>query len=165
MNPISDYISYQEATYSPIALSNGIDNKPNADELDNMRMIAEDIFIPLRAGLGNRPIHINSFFRSKELNKKIGGVYNSQHLCNNNCAAMDLDNDHVRQGPTNKEIFEYIRDYLFFDQLICEYPDEQGNPSWVHVSKCKVFEKNRMEVLQSEYIIVEGKRKRQYIRL
>jgi hypothetical protein len=31
-------------------------------------------------------------------------------------------------------VFDYIKNNLNFDQLILEYPDEFGTPSWVHVS-------------------------------
>ena len=42
--------------------------------------------------------------------------------------AADLDMDDVGTGVTNKEIFEYIKDNLDFDQVINEF-----NYSWVHV--------------------------------
>ena len=42
---------------------------------------------------------------------------------------MDIDNDHI-DGPTNQEIFEYIRNNLDFDQLINEF-----NYNWIHRSE------------------------------
>lgn len=34
----------------------------------------------IRADFGNRPIHINSWYRPPTVNKGVGGAYNSQHL-------------------------------------------------------------------------------------
>ena len=131
MDKISDHISYNEATSSYLALKYGIINIPNEIQLKNMILLAEAIFEPLRAFVG-KPIAVTSFFRSKALNSKLKGSRTSQHMANNG-AAMDLDAD-IYGYTTNKEIFEYIKNNLEFDQLIAEYPDDKGNPSWVHVS-------------------------------
>jgi zinc D-Ala-D-Ala carboxypeptidase len=37
------------------------------------------------------------------------------------------------KGPTNAEVFNYIRENLNFDQLIWEF-GTKTNPDWVHVS-------------------------------
>jgi hypothetical protein len=131
MDKISDHISYNEATSSYLALKYGITNIPNEIQLKNMILLAEAVFEPLRAFIGY-PLAITSFFRSKALNSKLKGSRTSQHMANNG-AAMDIDAD-VYGHTTNKEIFDYIKDNLNFDQLIAEYPDDKGNPSWVHVS-------------------------------
>lgn len=157
MDNISRHISYREATFSITALRKNIDNTPGENELDNMQFIAETVFELLRILLGDRPITISSFFRSRELNEEVGGDPGSQHMCNNFSAAMDLDNDNSRRGPTNRQIFEAIRDNMHFDQLINEFPDAMGNPSWVHVSiRNDDLSKNRREVLVSQW--VNGKR-------
>lgn len=131
MDKISKHITYNEATSSYLALKYGIINIPNEFQLKNMILLAEAIFEPLREFVG-RPIAVTSFFRSKALNSKLKGSRTSQHMANNG-AAMDLDAD-VYGYITNKDIFDYIRENLDFDQLIAEYPDDKGNPSWVHVS-------------------------------
>ena len=76
---ISDHITYKEATQSNTAIRKGIDNTPNDEQLLNIIEIAKKVFEPLRNGLGDKPIRINSFFRSLELNKAIGGSTKSQH--------------------------------------------------------------------------------------
>lgn len=152
MDRISKHISYREATFSITALRLGIDNTPSEMQLENMRFIAETIFEPLRILLGDRPIRISSFFRCEQLNKAIGGSPNSQHMCLGYAAAMDLDNDNSKAGASNKMIFEVIRDNFYYDQLINEFPDSKGNPSWVHVSiRSDDLSKNRNEVLVSYY--------------
>ena len=84
---ISKHISYKEATRSTTAMRLSVENKPNDYELQNMELIAEKVFEPLRKAV-NGPIKINSFFRSEDLNKAIGGSTRSQH-CQGR--AIDLD--------------------------------------------------------------------------
>jgi plasmid maintenance system killer protein len=140
---ISEHITYREAVFSATAIRRRIDNTPNEEQLRNMKILAEKVFEPLRAGLGNKPIRINSFFRSVTLNHLIGGSITSQH-CANNGAAMDIDND-MFGNPDNLTIFNYIKGNLEFDQLINEYPNDDLTPSWVHVSYNEG--KNRKQVL------------------
>jgi len=149
MEKISEHISLKEAIFSKTAMDNSIKNIPTEEQLKYMKVIAEKIFEPLRKGLGDRPILISSFFRSKDLNDFIGGSSSSQHLCLNGDAAMDLDNDSLG-SPSNTEIFNYIKDNLEFDQLIWEFGDDK-KPDWVHVSYRSEL-RNRKEVLKSLYI-------------
>jgi hypothetical protein len=90
-------------------------------------LLAEKIFEPIREFVG-APVYISSFYRSKSLNSAVGGSLSSQHC---RMEAMDIDMDGT--DTTNKEIFDFIKDNLDFDQLINEFP-VNGNPSWVHVS-------------------------------
>lgn len=147
MKNISKHITYKEATQSYVAIRYGIDNDPEEHQLRNMIMLAEMVFEPLRAFF-NRPIGITSFYRSSALNSKLKGSRTSQHMANNG-AAIDLDGD-IYGGVTNKELFDYIRLNLNFDQLISEFPDRESNPAWVHVSY-KQFG-NRRQVLEAHSI-------------
>ena len=72
---ISEHISYKEGVYSNTAIRRGIDNTPNDEQLNNMELIAENVFEPLREYVSG-PIKINSFFRCPELNTAIGVVVN-----------------------------------------------------------------------------------------
>lgn len=139
---ISEHITYNEAIKSVEAIRNGLDNSPNDTQVINMQLIALKVFEVLRKGLGNKPININSFFRSELVNEQIGGSTTSQHCLGQ---AMDLDND-GRVGPTNKQIFEYILTKLDFDQLIWEFGSDES-PDWVHVSYKE--KGNRKQVLKS----------------
>ena len=69
---ISDHITYAEAIHSQTAKRKGIDNTPNPNQIEAMKLLAEKVFEPLREWVGG-PIKVNSFFRSPELNTKIGG--------------------------------------------------------------------------------------------
>ena len=138
---ISKHISYKEGVYSRTATRLGIKNNPNAEQMENMVAIAEEVFEPLRAYVGG-PIKINSFFRSPELNKAIGGSTKSQH-----CHGQAIDLDDTFGRCTNAEMFEFIKKYLDFDQIIWEFGDDK-NPDWVHVSYVSP-EENRKRCLKA----------------
>ena len=127
MENISKHISYKEATRSNTALRRGIDNIPDVEELENMKLIAEKVFEPLRKWVGG-PIKINSFYRSPELNVAIGGSKKSQH-----CHGQAIDLDDTYGHRSNASMFHHIRYSLDFDQMIWEFGDDK-NPAWVHVS-------------------------------
>lgn len=140
MNQISKHITYSESIKSQQAIRLGIDNTPNSEQLEAMKLVAEKCFEPVREHF-NIPIGISSFFRSEKLNSAIGGSKNSQH-CKGE--AIDIDAD-IYGKITNKQIFEYIKNNLLFDQLIWEYGNDE-NPDWVHVSYSK--KGNRKQILK-----------------
>jgi hypothetical protein len=125
-NNISPHISYREATRSNTATRRKISNIPDENELRAMILVAEMVFEPVRVHF-NKRIRVNSFFRSKLLNKIIGGSKTSQH-----CSGEALDLDGL-DGLRNSEIFFYIKHNLEFDQLIWEFGTDK-EPDWVHVS-------------------------------
>jgi len=127
MEKISKHISYKEGVYSRTAERLGIDNTPSEYDLQNMEILAEKIFEPLREWVGG-PIAINSFYRCKELNQAIGGSSKSQH-----CEGRAIDIDDTYGHKTNAEMYEYIKNNLDFDQIIWEFGTDD-NPNWVHVS-------------------------------
>ena len=124
---ISDNITYAEAIHSNTAKRKGIDNTPTAKQVEVMKLTAEKIFEPLRSWVGG-PIKVNSFFRSPELNEKIGGSKTSQH-----CKGQAIDIDDVYGYKTNAEMYNWIKENLSFDQMIWEFGTDM-NPNWVHVS-------------------------------
>ena len=144
MKKISENISYKEATRSITAIRLGLDNKPNDYELTNMQVLAEKVFQPLRKWV-NDPIKINSFFRSEEINKAIGGSSRSQH-----CEGRAIDIDDTYGHASNAEMFHWIKENLDFDQMIWEFGDDE-NPDWVHVSYVSE-DSNRKRCLKAERI-------------
>ncbi len=141
MENISKHISYKEATRSNTALRRGIENIPDVEELENMKVIAEKVFEPLRKWVGG-PIKINSFYRSPELNVAIGGSKKSQH-----CHGQAIDIDDTYGHRSNASMFHHLRYSLDYDQIIWEFGDDK-NPAWVHVSYVSE-EKNRHRCLQA----------------
>lgn len=138
---ISPHISYNEATKSQTAERKGINNNPDDICLSNMMLVADKVFEPLREGLCV-PLGISSFYRSEALNKAIGGAKNSSHTRGE---AIDIDAD-MFGLVTNKQIFNYIKNNLEYDQLIWEFGDDK-EPNWVHVSY--VRDGNRNQRLQA----------------
>ena len=124
---ISDNITYAEAIHSQTAKRRGIDNTPTAKQVEVMKLTAEKIFEPLRKFVGG-PIKVNSFFRSAELNKAIGGSRTSQH-----CKGQAIDIDDVFGHKTNAEMYNWVKENLNFDQMIWEFGTDM-NPNWVHIS-------------------------------
>ena len=122
---LSEHLDLSEVTRSNEAKRKGISNMPTPEHIENFKKLAENIFEPIRKHFGV-PIMISSGYRSKELNKAIGGATTSQHLLGQ---AIDIDMDGTSKGVTNKMVFDYIKAHLNFDQLINEF-----DYSWVHVS-------------------------------
>tara|TARA_R100001510_G_C7655820_1_gene215237 strand:+ start:553 stop:1014 length:462 start_codon:yes stop_codon:yes gene_type:complete len=127
MERISEHVSYKEGVKSNTATRLNIDNTPGSYELSNMGILADNLFEPLRKWVGG-PIKINSFYRSENLNKAIGGSSRSQH-----CQGRAIDLDDTFGHKTNAEMFEHIKNNLSYDQIIWEFGDD-ANPDWVHVS-------------------------------
>ncbi len=140
MKRISKHISYKEAVGSNYAKQYGIKNKPNEEQVENMKLLAEKVFEPLREWVGC-PIRVNSMFRSQELNSAIKGSSTSSHMKGE---AMDITSMACGKEncKSNLEMFYWIKDNLEFDQLIWEFGKE---PKWLHVSYNK--DKNRKQVL------------------
>jgi zinc D-Ala-D-Ala carboxypeptidase len=148
---VSKSISYADSIRSDAAKRAGINNYFTPDQLARMTTLANAIYEPI-VNRFKKKIYVSSFFRTYKVNELIGGAIGSQHMANHG-AAMDLDAD-MNSGVTNKQVFDYIRKNLDFDQLILEGVNEDGTAGWVHVSYVNPI-KNRHEVLQM--IIKDGK--------
>ena len=117
--------SLEEMYRSDTARRCGIDNKPQTEEVvENLRALCLEVLQPLRDHLG-KPVVVSSGYRCKDLNKKVGGVENSQHLKGE---AADIK---VRDREELIDVMRYIMDETDFDQLIRE---KSGSTEWVHVS-------------------------------
>src|ERR1700744_5279049 len=130
MNPT--YLMSEHCTYAEFCLNSetakkeGIDNTPTPEIIAAGKLLCEKVFEPIRAHFGV-PLTISSFFRCPALNKAVGGVSNSQHQYGE---AMDIE----MGWEMNLQIMDFIKNNLDYDQVLNEYPDEQGRPTWVHVS-------------------------------
>lgn len=119
------YFTITELCASKTAKQKGIYNEPNAAIADNLVRLTINVLDPLRIAYG-KPITVNSGYRSKALNKIVGGVANSQHLEGKAADIVGTPNT----KDENKKLFDLIRRLnLPFCQLINE-----SNYSWVHVS-------------------------------
>ena len=129
---LTEHFDLVELTRSATATRLGLMNVPPQTAVGNLRNLCQKVLEPLRQHLG-KPIIVTSGYRSKELNKAVGGVENSQHLVGE---AADLRIESEKQG---REWMAWIMDNCEFDQLILE---RNSKATWLHVS-CK---RNRQEV-------------------
>lgn len=138
---LSKNLSLAEVVRSESAKRRGINNMPTAEHLQNLKELALNVFQPIRDHF-KVPIHISSGYRSRILNNAVNGAAKSQH-----CLGQAIDIDVDGTSITNKQIFDYIKENLDFDQLIWEFGNDL-NPDWVHVS----FKKgsNKKQVLRAK---------------
>jgi zinc D-Ala-D-Ala carboxypeptidase len=124
---LTENFSLEEMTKSQTGERKKIDNTPTQTEIDNLKLLCENVLEKIRAHFKS-PIMVNSGFRGPKLNKAIGGAKNSQHMSGQ---AADIE----IPGFDNKSVFDWIKDNLEFDQLILEF-HKPGIPDsgWVHVS-------------------------------
>ncbi|MDB5240092.1 MAG: peptidase [Spirosoma sp.] len=132
-------LSFAQAIKSATAIRKGIDNTPPLAVYQNMLKTYQFIIRPIFEHYG--PLTVSSFYRCPELNRAIGGAKNSQHTIG---CAVDIDCD-GSGVVSNRELLKWARKNLPFDQILDEFSDEHGNPSWVHLSYVSP-EKNRGNV-------------------
>jgi hypothetical protein len=121
---LTPHFTLAELTFSQTAARENIENRPNAEQIENLRLLCLNILEPVRVGIG-KPITVTSGFRSARLNKAVGGAPSSQHLTGQ---AADI----VCFAMPAKALFKrIIRMRLPYDQLIYE---GTKNTAWVHVS-------------------------------
>jgi zinc D-Ala-D-Ala carboxypeptidase len=128
----------EEMTKSETALRHDIDNTPNEQEISAMKLLAEKVLQPVRDHFG-KGVKVNSGFRNQDVNQKVGGSRNSDHIRGQ---AADIE----IPGIPNAELAEWIKDNLEYNQLILEfYTPGVPDSGWVHVSY--IPEANRNQVL------------------
>lgn len=120
---MTEHFKLNEFIKSATAKRLNINNIPTDLHLLNLNYIAQYLEdIRLKYG---KPIYITSGYRSKELNKIIGGSPTSYHLLG---LGVDIDNG----KEENKILFELILNNineLPIDELVNEY-----NFDWLHIS-------------------------------
>jgi len=97
------------------------DNTPNEAETANLQRLAE-FLEQVKMALGDKPVMINSGFRSKQVNDSVGSKDTSQHRIG--CAA-DL---RVPGMTPDAVVRAVIAAGLPFDQIIREFD------AWTHIS-------------------------------
>jgi hypothetical protein len=123
---LSRNFSLQELTKSDTAIRKGIDNEPNADQIDKLKMLCEKILQPVRDHFGR--VKVTSGYRSPELCVAIGSSLNSQHA---KAEAADFE----VVGVDNAEVADWVKMNCETDQLILEfYTPGEPNSGWIHAS-------------------------------
>jgi putative chitinase len=125
---LSEHFNLREFTKSETAIRKRIDNTPNAQHANNLKVVCEKILEPVRKHFG-KPVRINSGYRGPALNAAVGGSNKSQH-CNGEAVDFEID------GLPNPDLAKWVADNCEFDQIILEFydPKEGPNSGWVHAS-------------------------------
>jgi len=124
---LSANFSLKELTKSDAAIRLGIDNTPNEETIDNLKMLCEKVLQPVRDHFG-KSVTINSGYRSPESNAAVGGSKTSDH-----CKGMAADIEIA--GVANADLAQWIMDNLEYTQLILEfYTPGIPDSGWCHVS-------------------------------
>ncbi len=122
---IARHFTLAELTHSNTAKAEGIVNEPGPAAVAALRALCAAVLDPLREALG-KSITINCAYRGPVLNKRVGGVANSQHITGQ---AADLQS----AGATVLDLFKLtIQLGLPFDQVI--YEARSATSKWLHVS-------------------------------
>ena len=125
---LSENFTLKELTKSDTAIRKGIDNNPNADQIEKLKNLCETILQPVRDHFGR--VKVTSGFRSEQLCVAIGSSVNSQHA---KAEAADFE----VIGVDNAELADWIHKNLDYDQLILEYYKVgEPNSGWIHCSIC-----------------------------
>ena len=95
-------------------------NIPTIQQIANMAYGCRQLLEPAREAIGC-PIIVNSGFRNAEVNRRVGGVKNSQHLQG---PAADI-------RPRDPQQFQRLVSFL----KACEYTDQLlTGHGWLHIS-------------------------------
>ena len=123
---LSRNFTLTEVTKSDTAIRKGINNNPNAEQIEKLKSLCENILQPVRDHFGR--VKVTSGFRSPELCQAIGSSVNSQHA---KAEAADFE----CVGVENAERADWIKRELPYDQLILElYTPGEPNSGWIHCS-------------------------------
>ena len=96
------------------------ENNPTIQQITNMIYGCRNLLEPARQAIGC-PIMINSGFRNGDVNRRVGGVKNSQHL--QGCAADIRPKDPAQF----QRLVDFLKTHKLTDQLLT------GN-GWLHIS-------------------------------
>ena len=119
------WFSIKELCKSSTAKKLNIDNTPSAEIEKKLTVLIEECLDPIREKFGN-PIMVTSGYRCPQLNAALGGSPTSEHKTG---FAADIDTS------DNIKLWDVITSGDFkWTQLINEYPDDDGEPSWIHIS-------------------------------
>tara|TARA_R100000808_G_scaffold2084_1_gene8800 strand:- start:1249 stop:1725 length:477 start_codon:yes stop_codon:yes gene_type:complete len=123
---LSRNFTLSELIKSDTAIRKGINNNPNAEQIEKLKLLCENILQPVRDHFGR--VKITSGYRSEELCAAIGSSARSQHA---KAEAADFE----CIGVDNAELADWIKRELPYDQLILEfYTPGEPNSGWIHCS-------------------------------
>ena len=147
---LSANFTLNELTKSETATRLDIDNTPNEEQIESLRLLCENILQPVRDHFG-KPVKISSGFRAPAVNQATGGSATSDHCRGQAC-------DFEIEGLSNPDVATWIMENLTYSQLILEfYVQGQPNSGWIHCSY------NPEKLIKQELTAVKVAGKTQYL--
>lgn len=135
MTQLSEHFSLDEATFSETAVRMHIDNQPNEEQLQNMKIAAEHLEM-VRSATG--PLRVNSWLRLPEVNVAVGGSKISSHM---DGWAIDCSSS----AHTPYELCQLVKNAgIKFDQMIHEYG------RWMHISFAPEMRQQELTIFKPE---------------
>ena len=147
---LSANFTLNELTKSETATRLDLDNTPNEEQIESLRLLCENILQPVRDHFG-KPVKISSGFRAPAVNQATGGSATSDHCKGQAC-------DFEIEGLSNPDVATWIMENLTYSQLILEfYVQGQPNSGWIHCSY------NPEKLIKQELTAVKVAGKTQYL--
>jgi len=142
---LKDEFDLEDFTHSETAKAKKIDNSPEEIHEQNLKTLYEELLKPLKARVSTKfakeiEFQINSGYRSKLLNAKIGGANTSQH-------SLGEAADTVAIGISIEEFYQAIKELVKAKALEVDQCIQEDN-RWVHLSYRKG--KNRNQFLRAK---------------
>lgn len=129
---LSEHFTIEELTTTS---HRNLDNTPAPEIVEELTRLARETLEPARAILG--PLHINSGYRSPEVNKAVGGQPTSQH-----CRGEAADCIPLAEGSLKDFAQALLDNKAFaFDQMIYEFG------RWIHISHARPNHEPRKQAL------------------
>lgn len=132
---LSDHFTLEELIFSETAQRHGIDNTPPPEVQDNLRRLAE-FLEQVREALGGKPIHINSAYRSPQVNTLVGSKPTSDHV-----RGLAADIVCPNFGRPDAVVQEIMASGLPYKQIIREFD------AWTHLAIPEAGEAPKREAL------------------
>lgn len=119
---LSQHFTLDEMVFSQTASRMGISNDPPIEVVANLKRTAAGLEL-VRILLNACPIHVNSGYRSPQVNAEVGSKSTSQHLTGQ---AADITCPSF--GSPERIMMEIVNSSIEYDQCILEFSN------WVHIS-------------------------------
>lgn len=126
---LSRNFTLEELTKSVTGQKYNIKNIPDADSLSNMKRLCEDILQPIRDEW-KQPIIVTSGYRCPELNRKVKGAANSDHMYG---AAADIHTVSDTYAD-NKKLWDLIIKMKDKNKIRCRQIIDEYSLNWIHLS-------------------------------
>jgi len=137
MTQLTPNFNWREFLVSREGTAKGLSNRPPDRHLENAQETARHIALGLEKvrALLDSPINISSGYRSKSVNKLVGGVWNSYHRYTRYgrsalVGAVDIESP----GVANVDLAKVCLETGLFYAVLLEFPTKHASGGWVHLS-------------------------------